>query len=121
MLPPGYQWVSSKMFSQFGSAVWPAIAKKYSIPVRTCVLIFSFMFNFDVTIILNHRFLQLLLITVSYNYCLSPFLTIIVNHCFLQLLYIPVSYNHCLSPFLTIIVNHRFLQLLFITVSYNYC
>ena len=95
MLPPGYQWVSSKMFSQFGSAVWPAIAKKYSIPVRNCVLIFSFMFDSDVTIILNHRFLQLLLITVSYSYCVSPFLTIIVYHRFLQLFLITVSYNYC--------------------------
>ncbi len=30
MLPTGYPWVHSKMFSQFGSAVWPAIANIYT-------------------------------------------------------------------------------------------
>ena len=29
MLPPVFPWVSSKMFSQFGSAVWAAIASTY--------------------------------------------------------------------------------------------
>ncbi len=30
MLPPGYPWVNSKHFSQFGPVIWPAETTMYT-------------------------------------------------------------------------------------------